>query len=291
MSVTTIAVTGATGFVGRSLCGAIEARGMCVRRLSTQAGPSLRTVKYVDVDALVRALEGVDVVCHVAGRVNGSTAELVDGNITSTEAMIAAAGVMGLKRFVLVSSAAAAMRKGIYGQLKKQAEDLLLDSGLPSVILRPTLIYGPGDTKNVAIMARTVRLSPVVPVLGGGAFKIQPVFINDVVSVLIQSFEKPLPESIYNVCGPEQISLREMLRQIAWAMRRRRLFVPIPLGPVRKALLAYQKMCPRTRLPVKQVAELDKHEAFDISMTRRDFDFDPIIFAEGIARTATAERW
>ncbi len=259
--------------------------------MSTHAGPGLHTVQFDDADSLVRALEGVDVICHVAGRVNGSTAELVDANVTSTEAMIQAAGVVGLKRFVLVSSAAAAMRKGTYGQLKKQAEELLLGSDLPSMILRPTLIYGPGDTTNVAMMARTVCLSPVVPVLGGGAFKVQPVFIDDVVSVLIQSFEKPLPESIYNVCGPEQISLRQMLVLIAGAMRRRRLFVPIPLGPVQRALKTYQRVCPRTRLPVKQVAELDKHEAFDISMTRRDFDFDPISFAEGIARTAAAERW
>lgn len=264
---------------------------MGLRRLSTRAGAGLHTVNYEDVDSLMRALEGVDVVCHVAGRINGSTAELVAANLASTEAMIQAAGAVGLKRFVFVSSVAAAMGKGAYGRIKKQAEDLLPNSDLPSVILRPTLIYGPGDDKNVATMARTVRLSPVVPVLGGGGFKVQPVHVDDVVSVLIQSFEKPLPESIYNVCGPEQISLREMLVLIAGAMRRRRLFVPIPLGPVQKALLMYQKVCPRTRLPVKQVAELDQHEAFDISATRRDFDFDPIPFAEGIARTAAAERW
>ena len=290
-AIKTAAVTGTSGFVGRCLGQALEGNSVRVRRLGRREQPGVCTIDYKDQKSLTTALDGVDIVYHVAGLINGSTASLVEANLTTTRAMVEAAARVGSARFVLISSAAASTERGEYGRIKKEAEEALCASGLPYVIFRPTLIYGPGDHKNVASMARVVRFSPVVPVLGGGGFEIQPIHIDDVLSVLLQCMNREIRESIYNLSGPEQISMLDMLHLLAKSMGRTRLFVPVPLKPVQVALRAYHRVIPWTRLPVKQIAELNKHRAFDISLTRRDFDFDPIRFAEGIRRTVQSEGW
>jgi NADH dehydrogenase len=287
----TAAVTGASGFLGQHLCEALEKTGSVVRRLSRKAEEGCDAVKFDGGDSLVRAFDGADVVYHVAGRTNGLSEQLREANLTTTEFAVAAAKKSGVKRLIFVSSAAAAMRKGEYGNLKFEAEKLVAASGIEHLIFRPTLIYGPGDDKNVAMMARVIKRYPVVPVLGGGHFKIQPVYIADAVSVLVQALDKRVPLTVYNIAGPAQITLRDMLLLISEHMRRRRIFVPVPLKPIQAGLRIYQKIFPSTRLPAKQVLELDKHEAFDISLTRRDFDFSPRTFEDGIRLTVAKEGW
>ena len=133
-------------------------------------------------------------------------------------------------------------------------------------------------------MTKVIRRSPFIPILGGCKFKIQPIFVDDVTNVLIQAAECVITNNVYNICGAEQISLRDMFELLAKKMNRKRIFISIPLRPVKKILGVYQNIFPQTRLPVKQVMELDKHEKFDISHTKRDFDFSPISVMDGLSR-------
>lgn len=279
-----VAVTGASGFLGGHLCEKIEQKGWNLLRLSKSAREGFHKVDYSDPNQLVSALKGIDVLYHLAGLINGSREELIEANLTTTKNLIEAAQKTNLKLFVFVSSAAAAMLKGDYGKLKREAEKQLQSSGIKYLIFRPTMIYGSGDTKNIATMAKVIRRSPFIPILGGGNFKIQPVFVDDVTNVLIQAAECTITNNVYNICGAEQISFRDMFELLAQKMNRKRIFISIPLKPVQKILGIYQNIFPQTRLPVKQVMELDKHEKFDISLTKRDFDFSPIPFVEGLYR-------
>ena len=150
-----IAVTGASGFIGSHLTDELERRGHRVVRLSRT------TVDYRNVGALANALSETDVVIHAAGATRSpSPASLFDANVTVTSNVLAAFHGAG-RRFVFVSSQAAAgparaldaptseddppAPMEAYGRSKLDAEQLVATSALPWSIVRPCSVYGPRD--------------------------------------------------------------------------------------------------------------------------------------------------
>jgi nucleoside-diphosphate-sugar epimerase len=149
-----IAVTGATGFVGGHLLPQLIAAGHDVRALTRKEQPDRVGVTWVrgaldDNDALATLCEDCDGVIHVAGVVNAPDAAGFDvGNRLGTLAVLNAAEAAGASRFVHISSLAAREPQlSIYGASKRAAEDAVVASALDWRIVRPTAIYGPGDTE------------------------------------------------------------------------------------------------------------------------------------------------
>ena len=154
----TIAVTGATGFVGSHLLDAALAAGHALTALTRREQPPRDGVRWVrgdlkDTPALERLVEGAEAVVHVAGVISGRTAADFDkGNVDGTLAMLAAATAGGVRRFVHVSSLAAREPKlSLYGASKRKAEELVMRSGLDWSIVRPPAVYGPGDKETLEL--------------------------------------------------------------------------------------------------------------------------------------------
>ena len=150
----TVALTGATGFVGRVALDRLLEAGWHVRALTRRDQPKKAGVTWVNGsldkhESLTELCEGVDAVLHVAGVVNARDAAGFEaGNVTGTANMLAAAKEAGIKRFVHVSSLAA-KHPGLsmYGASKARAEKLVGTSLLDWTIIRPPGVYGPGDTE------------------------------------------------------------------------------------------------------------------------------------------------
>ena len=164
MSRKTLAMTGATGFVGATVLQAALAAGHQVRALTRRPQAPRAGVTWVAgaLDApetLIELVRGADAVIHVAGVVNApDKAGFVAGNIAGTKAMVSAAQAAGIARFVHVSSLAArAPDLSVYGWSKAGAEAAVAASGLDWVMVRPPWVYGPGDmdTLDMFRMART----------------------------------------------------------------------------------------------------------------------------------------
>ena len=152
MSTRTLAITGATGFVGATLLAQALAEGYQVRALTRRPQPPRAGVVWVlgalnQPESLAELVHGADAVIHVAGVVNApDKSGFVEGNITGTQAMVAAAEAAGIARFVHVSSLAArAPDLSVYGWSKAQAELAVAASALDWVMVRPPWVYGPGD--------------------------------------------------------------------------------------------------------------------------------------------------
>ncbi len=150
----TLAMTGATGFVGgATLRQAVEA-GWHVRALTRRPQPERPGVTWIagaldDTDSLARMVAGSDALLHIAGVVNVPTRAAFDaGNRIATEHVVAAARGAGVARFVHVSSLAA-REPGLsdYGWSKEGAEGVVRASGLAWTIVRPPAVFGPGDTE------------------------------------------------------------------------------------------------------------------------------------------------
>ena len=291
-----IAVTGASGFLGRHVLRSLEKKKISFVALVRSSGLAegteknqVRRLDFKNPTEIDGALRGVEQVLHLAGRVNGPREDLEEANLHLTERLVEAARRAGVKRFLFVSSAAAYLKKGPYGQTKWKAEEFLKSSGIPFLIFRPTLIYGPGDTKNVAMIDRLVKRFPVLPLLGGGKFLIQPVYVDDIVTVLVRALESSFENRTYSLAGPSQIPLKEMIEIIAASSGRNVRFIPVPLKPVQWLVRLWVSIFPGTRFPVKQILELDRHSAFEIEEARRDLGFSPRPFREGVSGMRNSE--
>ena len=232
-----LALTGATGFVGRMLLDVALAKGYEVRALARSVQGPRSGVQWVrgdlaDEAALAELVAGAEAVIHVAGLVNAATPEaFYQGNVAGTAALIAAAQGAGVRRFVFVSSLAAREPQlSAYGASKAEAERWVQSSGLDWTIVRPPSIYGPRDVDNFELF-RAGRLG-VIPVPKGG--RASMIHVEDLARLLLVLANAG--EGVTGRCfepddgRPGGWGLDEMARAIGVAVGRRRIRV-IGLSP------------------------------------------------------------
>ncbi len=239
-----VLVAGADGFLGSHLLPRLEARGHLVRATYFDAeGPGRRAAPGVDwrrVDLMlgeqVEGLaEGCDVIVHLAGLFSRSSGQTLAGvHGTGTRHLLAEGARVGVKRFVYVSVLGARPGGSDYFCTKFDAENAVVASSLPGIILRPSVIYGPGD-RFTATIVRLLRTWPAFPMLGGGTFKVQPLAVEDMTDALIQCVERAdLNGRQFELAGPERLMFREMVGIVSDALgvHRPALTVPTQLARV-----------------------------------------------------------
>lgn len=209
---TRVLVTGATGFIGRHVCAALHARGHVVRALvrpgrgdPRPAGAEVVVGDVTVPESLPPALAGVDAVIHLAGVTYASRlATYHQVNTAGTVNLAAAAAGRPLRRFVFVSTLAAQGPSprsqphvspggeapiNAYGRSKLAAEAALADRDgheLPLTVLRPAIVYGPGDSRLLA-WSRLIRRR-VVPVVPG--LELSFLHVDDLVALLVALVER-----------------------------------------------------------------------------------------------------
>lgn len=225
----TIAVTGATGFVGQALLDRAARAGVEVRALTRRPQEPRPGVEWVkgDLDAraaLTRLVTGAEAVIHVAGVVNApDAAGFEHGNVTGTLNVIEAALAAGVPRFVCVSSLSEREPDlSAYGASKARAERLVMASGLDWTVVRPPAIYGPRDTEMFELfkLARWGVL-PVPPREGRSSL----LHVDDLARLLLAlvSGGEGVSHRVFEPDDgkPGGWSHYEMARAIGWAMGRR----------------------------------------------------------------------
>jgi nucleoside-diphosphate-sugar epimerase len=245
-------VTGATGFVGSHLAEALRRRGdevtVLARSASKAAALAPLVVRVVPGDlhdraALQRAVEGQDVVYHVAGVVAArSEAEFMAANRDGTRNLVEALEGTGAGRLVLVSSMAAAgpTIKGrplrgdeaprpvtAYGRSKLAAEQAVTASRLAWTIVRPPMVYGPRDQEVLKVF-RLARLG-LAPVLGDGSQELSAVHGADLAEALIAAGTTGgTAGRAYYACHPEVFTSAEMARAVGRAMGKSPAVIRVP---------------------------------------------------------------
>ena len=185
---TTLALTGATGFVGKATVEHALTRGIHVRALTRRDQPAREGVSWIagdleHEDALARLASGADAVIHIAGVVNAPTPQgFIHGNVDGTRRMTAAAASMGVRRFVHVSSMSAREPQlSQYGRSKELAEQEVCASSLDWTMIRPPGVYGPGDMEMRDVFRMATKGFVLLPPAG----RISLIHVADLARLLV----------------------------------------------------------------------------------------------------------
>ncbi len=139
-----------------------------------------------------------------------------------------------------------------YMKTKYQGEKNIKDNFKPSVILRPSVIFGPED-KFFNTFASLSQISPVLPLIGGGKTKFAPIYVSDVAQAIVKSLELNNSESItYELGGPNNYSFRELMEILLLEIKKKRFLVSIPFG-LAKFQSYFLQMMPNPLLTPDQV--------------------------------------
>jgi nucleoside-diphosphate-sugar epimerase len=233
--VSVIAITGGTGFVGARLIDQALAAGHEVRALTRRPQPERDGVTWVegaldDRAALARLAEGADAVAHVAGVVNApDRAGFAAGNIAGTEAMLAAASDVGVKRFVHVSSLAAREPAlSDYGWSKAGAEARVVASDRDWTVVRPPAVYGPADME----MREMFRLAKFGLALLPSPGRLSVIHVDDLAALLLVLAQSDAGRLVLEADDgvPGGWTHKAFGRALGAAVGRRVLPIPLPHG-------------------------------------------------------------
>jgi NADH dehydrogenase len=215
-------VTGAFGYTGKCIARRLLSTGKQVRTLtrhSVRESPfgdrvSVVPLNFQDPRALTQALQGATTLYNtywIRFQYGHSTFEAA---VENTKSLIRTAQNAGVGRIVHVSVANASEESPLpYFRAKALVEKAVISSGISYAIIRPTLIFGPGDIllNNIAWF---LRRFPVFPVFGRGDYQLQPVFVEDVARIAVES-GRHTENLIMVAAGPEMYTFDKLVRLIA----------------------------------------------------------------------------
>jgi nucleoside-diphosphate-sugar epimerase len=197
---------------------------------------------------------------------------------------VRAAGRAGVERVVIVGSTSAHSAYAFRSGPKLRMEELVRGSGLAWTILRPSMIYGSERDRNVHRLLRFLERSSVFPVFGPGTNLWQPVYYEDCARGVFEALERPASvRRSYDLPGAEPLTYLDLVKTAAAALGRSPRIVRLPIEPVRLALAAAERL--RLPLPVDsgQVMRLSEDKAYPYEGARRDLEYAPRPFREGVA--------
>jgi 2-alkyl-3-oxoalkanoate reductase len=279
---------------------------------------TLITGDLKDKESLRRAISGMEVVFHAGAAVRGSREELEAGTIRGTRYMLELALAEGVKRFVHISSLSVyqvyplernatvdetcpvesmAERIGPYAQAKVEAEKLAMayaDKGLPVVVVRPGLIYGPRGTVLFPHLGYTIK-NRLFAVVGNGTNLLPLTFVDNAVEGIVLAAESEMAVGrAYTLVDGDEITQKEYLRRFLTAVNSDLFVVSIPFSLLLGAVKVVEQLRRTGFLRSKSgptvygLTSKYKSLRFDTSKARNELKWSPSVTLEqGLLRTFT----
>lgn len=267
-----VTVFGGSGFVGRHIVRALARRGhrvrVAVRRpdLANFLQPigAVGQIHAVQAnlrypDSVARAIEGADAVVNAVGILYESGKQRFGAvQATGAKAIAEATKAAGVTDLVHLSAIGAdAGSKSEYAKTKAAGEKAVFNAVPEAIVLRPSIVFGPEDDffNRFAAMA---RISPVLPLIGGGHTRFQPVFVGDVAAAAAMAVSGEAKSgAVYELGGPQVLTFAELMEMMLKIIDRKRLLLPVPLIGA-KLTARVLELLPKPLLTCDQVLMLQK---------------------------------
>ncbi len=230
-----------------------------------------------DPEALAAAFYDVEAVIHLVGIIRKSrnrTYDLI--NRQGVANVVAAAKEVGVKHFIQVSALGATNDAGYpYLYSKWRGDQEVVNSGLSYTIVRPSIMFGPGD-EFLNTLAGLVRTTPVVPVAGSGRNRFQPIAVADMARCLALTVDREdLKGKTVEIGGPDQLSYNEVISLIARTLGKRRLRLHVPVWMMYIATVILQKVVLRPPVTTDQLKMIAIRNVAETAIVQETFGFTP----------------
>jgi NADH dehydrogenase len=262
-----VLVVGGTGFVGPKIVHALRARDLDLRVLARRPESQDRAATWgatvvrgdvTDPTTLESAVAGCTHVVHLVAIIKGRPDDFHNVMTIGTKNLVAAAKNAGVQRFVLMSALGASEETAAevpYYAAKLAMEREVAASGLEHTIFRPSFVFG-ADGGVLPTFIKQVRLSPVVPVIGPGEQRSQPIWVDDVAAYFAAGIDKPeAGNRTFELGGPDTVTWNELYLTIARVLGKRRRLAHVPWSVARTGAALTQRI-PGAPLTVDQVTML-----------------------------------
>ena len=288
-----VLITGSTGFVGRHLAKELRSGDMEVRCLA-RSSSDVATLKTLDVEicygdvsnqaSLEMALGGVEAAVHLVAIIRETKQSTFWGiNYLGTRNLVQAAKKVGLKRLIYMSNLGAGPDQRfplLYS--KWRGEEEVRNSGIDFTIFRPSIMFGKGDGF-VTVLAGTIRRLPLVPIIGSGRTRFQPIWVEDVAACVgkslsdVQTINKVIP-----LGGPEHLAYEEIVDLIIETLKLKRRKLHIPVSVMRVIVLTMGRLLPAFPVTSAQLAMLTCDNITRLDAVEQVFGFKPVSLRERI---------
>jgi uncharacterized protein YbjT (DUF2867 family) len=288
-----IFVTGGTGFVGREIVRQLHGVGHKVRCLVRDAERAkqllpltveLHPGDLTDPDSFKAGLKECQAVIHLVGIiVEKGQATFEQIHLQGTSDLLRAASGAGVRRFIQMSALGSRPdAKSRYHRTKYQAEQAVIQSGLDWTIFRPSVIFGPGD-QFVNLIARIIKSAPVIPIIGPGESRIQPISVSNVASCFALAVGDPSTyRKIYELGGPQRLTYNRIYQIIAGILEKKKAALHIPIPLVTPGALIAELLLPNPPITREQLIMLQEDNICDSTDAVHDFSLELLSFEEGI---------
>ncbi len=268
-------VFGGTGFVGTQVVRELASRGIIVK-IATRVPERAYFLKpcgavgqivpyacsYSDPKSIAAAVSGADYVVNCVGILyeKGKKRTFQKAHVDTPEVVAKACKKAGVKRVVHISALGIEDCGSKYAKSKLAGERALLKAFPAATILRPSVIFGEGD-KFFNMFAGLAEILPMLPLIGGGKTKFQPVYVGDVADAVVTALEgssvgyDDLQGQIYELGGPDVVSFKEIYEILFAQTGRTRMLINLPFC-IAKIEAAFMSLLPNPPLTPDQVESL-----------------------------------
>ena len=220
----------------------------------------------------------IETVIHLASVINKKNIEAFKKvNVEGTQNIVDFCRKNRVKRLVFLSSLKVLSRLGNpYIDSKREAEKIIFNSEIPYIILRPSMVYGPRDNKNIGFLLKLAKILPIMP---GLKFRMQLLFVDDLAKIIMGSLSLP-PNQIVNIAGRSvsYMNLLEMLKGLGYK------FSIINWPNFFNSILKIACGLGFSRIPAWQIDSLLADEIFEEYGWREIFNIKETPFEEGISK-------
>ncbi|OZI20934.1 NAD-dependent dehydratase [Bordetella genomosp. 9] len=300
-----IVLPGGAGLVGQNLVARLKARGYTNIVVLDKHRANVEVLRRVQPDIVVefadiaepgtwmRHIEDAAVVVMLQAQIGGNDyRDFQRNNVDSTRLVLEAIKAGSAPYLVHISSSVVeSVADDFYTRSKREQERLVLDSGVPCPILRPTLMYGWFDRKHLGWLARFMKKVPVFPIPGDGRFMRQPLYAGDFCDIIINCIEQRKGPGIFNISGQEYIDYIDIIRNIKRVTGARAAIVKIPYGLFHFLLRTWAIFDSNPPFTTQQLEALVAKDEFEIIDWPGIFGVRYTPFAQAIDETFNDPRY
>ncbi len=286
-----IGITGASGFVGSHLLRKISEQNHDIKILVHENRKIIGYSDNVelcdgsveDVNSLEDFCEGLDVLYHLVGIIAETNTKTFKKTVAvGTQNIIDVAVKKNVQKIVYLSAVGTSEKSlSMYHQTKFSAEQAVMSSQIPYVIFRPSILYGQGDGF-ISMLDKLIKYSPFVPVIGTGKYKMQPLYIDDLVAMMTQV--EDIKNEIIEVGGPEKLEYLKILDILKKVLGKKRLNFFLPTMFMKFVASFLERIVKPAPITSDQLLMMELGSTCDLTKMNKLFSINPVSLEDGLQK-------